>query len=63
VRIHLLDGRRIEGWKKSGRVSQDNRVIVLDVDNVYDSSGHRMASTPLDSFVLPPQVDHIESLD
>ena len=63
VRIHLLDGRRIEGWKKSGRVSQDNRVIVLDVDNVYDSSGHWMASTPLDSFVLPPQVDHIESLD
>jgi hypothetical protein len=63
VRIHLLDGRRIEGWKKSGWVSQDNRVIVLDVDNVYDSSGKRIASTPLDSFVLPPQVDHIESLD
>jgi hypothetical protein len=63
VRIHLHDGRRIEGWKKSGRVSEDNRVIVLDVENVYDSSGRELATTPLDSFVLPPQVDHIESLE
>lgn len=63
VRIHLHDGRRIEGWKKSERVSEDNRVIVLDVENVYDSSGREVARTPLDSFVLPPQVDHIESLD
>ena len=63
VRIHLHDGRRIEGWRKRGRVAEDDRVIVLDVDSVYDSSGREVATTPLDSFVLPPQVDHIESLD
>jgi hypothetical protein len=63
VRIHLHDGRQIEGWKKSGRVSEDNRVIVLDVESVHDSSGRELATTPLDSFVLPPQVDHIESLE
>lgn len=63
VRIHLHDGRRIEGWRKSGGVSRDHRVIVLDVHSVYDSAGRKLAASPLDSFVLPPQVDHIETLD
>jgi hypothetical protein len=61
--VHLHDGRRIEGWRKEGWRTEDNRVIVLDVDRVYDSAGKELATTPLDSFVLPPQIDHIEKLD
>jgi hypothetical protein len=63
VRVHLHDGRRIEGWRKRGPVAEDNRVLVLDVDGVYDSAGRALATTPLDSFVLPPQIDRIEKLE
>jgi hypothetical protein len=62
VRVHLLDGRRIEGWRR-GAPTSDRRVIVLDVDEVYDATGERVESRPLDSFLLPPQVERIELLD
>jgi hypothetical protein len=63
VRIHLQDGRRIEGWKKGGWISEDERVLVLDVESVHDRAGHAVDTTPLDSFVLPPQIERIEKLD
>lgn len=62
IRVHLSDGRSIEGWKR-GSYSADHRVLVLDVDDVYDSSGAKVASTPLDSFLLPPQIQRVELLD
>jgi hypothetical protein len=63
VRVHLRDGRRIDGWRKDDGLSEDSRVIVLDVESVHDSAGMELASTPLDSFVLPLQIDRIEKLD
>ena len=63
VRVHLRDGRRIDGWRKGEGLSEDSRVIVLDVESVHDSAGMELASTPLDSFVLPLQIERIEKLD
>jgi hypothetical protein len=62
VRVFLRDGRSIEGWRKDA-MARDDRVLVLDVETVYDSGGHRVDSTPLDSFVLPTQIEHIERLE
>jgi len=62
VRVHLFDGRVVEGYKR-GNYSKENRVLVLDVDAVYDANGSEVPSTPLDSFLLPPQIDRIEALD
>jgi hypothetical protein len=63
VRVHLRDGRRIDGWRKGEGLSEDSRVMVLDVESVHDSTGVELASTPLDSFVLPLQIERIEKLD
>jgi hypothetical protein len=62
VRVHLSDGRSIEGWRR-GSYSTDQRVVVLDVDNVYDAAGNKVAATPLDSFLLPPQIARIERFE
>jgi hypothetical protein len=62
VRVHLNDGRCIEGWKKDSRAS-DQRVLILDIDAVYDAEGRELVSTPLDRFLLPPQIERIEPLD
>jgi hypothetical protein len=62
VRVHLHDGRCIEGWKKDSRAS-DQRVLILDIDAVYDEQGRELVSTPLDRFLLPPQIERIEPLD
>jgi hypothetical protein len=62
VRVHLADGRAIEGWKRESH-TRDQRVLMLDVERVLDAKGEETPSRPLDSFVLPPQVDHIELLD
>ena len=62
VRVHLHDGRRIEGWKKDSR-ARDQKVLILDVENVYDPAGNRVGPTALDRFLLPPQIERIERLD
>ena len=62
VRVHLFDGRVIEGYKR-GHYSQENRVLVLDVETVFDANGKEVPRTPLDSFLLPPQIDRIEPFD
>jgi hypothetical protein len=62
VRVHLHDGRRIEGWKKDSR-ARDQKVLILDVDTVYDPAGNRVGPTALDRFLLPPQIERIERLD
>ena len=62
VRVHLSDGRSVEGWKR-GSFTQEHRVLVLDVDDVFDASGTKVPSTPLDSFLLPPQIRRIELVD
>jgi hypothetical protein len=62
VCVHLHDGRRIEGWKKDSR-ARDQRVLILDVESVYDPAGNRVGATALDRFLLPPQIERIELLD
>jgi hypothetical protein len=62
VRVHLNDGRCIQGWKRDSR-STDQRVLILDVETVFDASGREVGSTPLDRFLLPPQIERIEPLD
>jgi hypothetical protein len=62
VRVFLHDGRSIEGWRKES-LANDDRVLVLDVEAVYDAAGERVPGTPLDSFVLPNQIERMESLE
>lgn len=62
VRVHLHDGRRIEGWKKDSR-ARDQKVLILDVETVYDPAGNLVGPTALDRFLLPPQIERIERLD
>jgi putative inorganic carbon (HCO3(-)) transporter len=61
VRVHLLDGRVIVGYT-AGHYSRENRVLLLDVERVVDAGGREIPSTPLDSFLVPPQIDRIEVL-
>jgi hypothetical protein len=57
VRVHLRDGRWIEGWRKGQSL---NRVIILDPVAVCDREGLSESPDPEDSFIPESSVIRIE---
>ena len=64
LRVHMGNGRIIDGW--TGPTSQpvDDQVLQLvRVQHVYDRDGDEVASTPLDIFLVRSQIARIEYID
>ena len=62
VRVHLRDGRTMEGAVKYAPTS-DTPVLLLDVIDVSDAEGHRHDPGPLDAFVPLVEIEHVEALE
>ena len=60
VRVTLRDGRVLEGWKTHVPGGSDAEALTIDVTSVRSPDGEELASDPLDSFILPSQIKHLE---
>ena len=64
LRVHMGNGRIIDGW--TGPISQpvDDQVLhLVRVQHVYDREGDEVASTPLDMFLVRSRIARIEYID
>jgi len=64
LRVHMSNGRIIDGW--TGPISQpvDDQVLhLVRVQHVYNRDGDEVASTPLDIFLVRSQIARIEHVD
>ena len=61
VRVHLRDGRVVQGRVKYA-ATNDHPVLLLDVVNVTDAAGHRTEPEPLDAFLPLSEIGHIETV-
>jgi hypothetical protein len=61
VRVHLHDGRVVQGRVKHA-ATNDNPVMLLDVVEVTNAAGHRTEPELLDAFLPLAEVDHIETV-
>lgn len=61
VRVHLRDGRVVEGEVKHA-ATQERPVLLLDVFDVSDAKGQKTDPEPFDAFVPLAQVEHIETI-
>ena len=62
VRVELVDGRAVEGWRKAAREGDDS-VLVLDVSAAFDESGATRASSVTDSFIPWSTIREVRQLD
>jgi hypothetical protein len=62
VRVELVDGRAVEGWRKTTGEGNGS-VLVLDVIAAYDESGATRASSLTDSFIPWAMVREVRNLD
>jgi hypothetical protein len=62
VRVELVDGRAVEGWRKA-TVEGKGSVLVLDVIAAYDESGATRRSSVTDSFIPRSMVREVHNLD
>jgi hypothetical protein len=62
VRVHLRDGRMMEGAVKYAP-TQDSPVLLLDVVDVSDAEGKKRDPEPFDAFVPLVEIEHVESID
>jgi hypothetical protein len=62
VRVELVDGRAVEGWRKAAREG-DGSVLVLDVSAAFDESGATRASSVTDSFIPWSTIREVRQLD
>ena len=60
VRVTLRNGRVVEGWKTYVPGGSDSEALTIDVTSVQSPDGEELASDPLDSFILPSQIKHLE---
>jgi hypothetical protein len=61
VRVHLRDGRVVEGSVKRA-ATHDQPVLLLDIVNVADAAGQETDAEPLDAFLPLAEVGHIETI-
>ena len=61
VRVHLRDGRVVEGSVKRA-ATHDQPVLLLDIVNVADAAGHETEPEPLDAFLPLAEVGQIETI-
>lgn len=62
VRVELVDGRAVEGWRKTTGEGNGS-VLVLDVIAAYDESGATRVSSLTDSFIPWAMVREVRNLD
>jgi Family of unknown function (DUF6338) len=62
VRVHLRDGRVVEGSVKRA-ATHDQPVLLLDIVHVADAAGQETDPEPLDAFLPLAEVGHMETID
>ncbi|MFN2488927.1 MAG: hypothetical protein ABR529_04165 [Actinomycetota bacterium] len=62
LKVYLHSGRCIEGVMEGKAPSSDSDVMIMTVSTVWDAGGQRVASTPIDSFLLASQIARIDEL-
>jgi hypothetical protein len=62
VRVHLRDGRVVEGEVKQA-ATHDRPVLLLDVVDVSDANGQKTDPEPPDAFVPLAEVEQIEIIE
>jgi len=62
VRVHLRDGRMMEGAVKHAP-TRDSPVLLLDVVGVSDAEGKKRDPEPFDEFVPLVEIEHVESIE
>lgn len=62
VRVHLRDGRMMEGAVKQAP-TRDSPVLLLDVVGVSDAEGEKRDPEPFDEFVPLVEIEHVESIE
>jgi hypothetical protein len=60
IRVTLRSGRVVEGWKTYVPGGSDSEALTIEVTSVRSPDGEDLASDPLDSFILPSQIKHLE---
>lgn len=63
VRVRMVQGRTIEGWRRRGPGPHEQPVVwVLDVERVFDADGREVTSIPRDSFLVAAHIVEVEPL-
>ncbi len=62
VRVHLRDGRMMDGAVKHAP-TRDSPVLLLDVVGVSDAGGSRRDPEPFEEFIPLVEIEHVESID
>ena len=62
VRVHLRDGRMMEGAVKQAP-TRDSPVLLLDVVGVSNAEGTKRDPEPFDEFVPVIEIEHVESIE
>lgn len=60
VRVHLRDGRSVEGWSRRWR---DSQIWFMDVTIVRNGDGIEVPSTSRDTVLLSTLIERVEKLD
>lgn len=63
VRVHMRDGRRIEGWTRSYSVTSRPRVIFMSHVTTRNSQGAEIVGSPLDYVLRASQVEAVDFFD
>ena len=63
VRVTLRNGRTVEGWRTQVPGADKSEALSIQVTSVRGTDGEELASDPLDSFILPSQIVHLETLE
>lgn len=61
VRAKMLNGRTVEGWRLDVPGANPSEAVILSVTGVRGPDGTRVRSQPIDSLLLPSQIEQIES--
>jgi hypothetical protein len=57
----MLNGRTVEGWRLDVPGANPSEAVILSVTGVRGPDGTRVRSQPIDSLLLPSQIEQIES--
>ncbi|MFN2491183.1 MAG: hypothetical protein ABR529_15930 [Actinomycetota bacterium] len=63
LRVRMLSGRVVEGWRNARSARDDERVLMLNVSRVFDPEGEEIPSAPADSFLVTSMIVEVEAVD
>jgi hypothetical protein len=61
VRAKMRNGRTVEGWRLDVPGADPSEAVILSVTSVWGPDGTRVPAEPMDSLLLPSQIEKIES--